>query len=132
MIVPWLIFIAVGLLVYAGFVKLAAGLLRYRVSWKSSFLFAVIMLVVVIIAHMLAFGQPVAMRIGQGVVLLLVLVILGSWFFSERGVNRSGTVLGWHGGIRLIALAFAMMVIVAFMIVIPAQVFFSKHLSPPP
>ena len=57
---------------------------------------------------------------------------LGSWFFSERGVNRSGTVLGWHGGIRLIALAFAMMVIVAFMIVIPAQVFFSKHLSPPP
>jgi hypothetical protein len=28
MIVPWLIFIAVGLITYAGFVKLAARLLR--------------------------------------------------------------------------------------------------------
>jgi hypothetical protein len=40
MIVPWLIFIAMGLITYAGFIKLAAGLLRYKVLWKSSFLFA--------------------------------------------------------------------------------------------
>ena len=45
MIVPWLSFIAVGLITYAGFVKLAARLLRYKVSWMSSFLFAVIVLV---------------------------------------------------------------------------------------
>jgi len=41
------------------------------------------MLVVVIIAHMLAFGQPVAIRIGQGVVLLLVLVIWVAGFSAS-------------------------------------------------
>jgi hypothetical protein len=132
MIVPWLSFITVGLITYAGFVKLAARLLRYKVSWMSSFLFAVIVLVLVIFDHVLAFDQPVAIRIVHVVVLLLVLVILGSWFFSARGMNRSGTLLGWGGAIRLIALTFAMMVIVAFAIVLPAQVFLSKHLSPPP
>jgi hypothetical protein len=132
MIVPWLIFIAVGLITYAGFVKLAARLLRYKVSWMSSFLFAVIVIVLVIFDHVLAFDQPVAIRIVHVVVLLLVLVILGSWFFSARGMNRSGTLLGWGGGIRLIALTFAMMVIVAFAIVLPAQVVLSKHLSPSP
>jgi len=132
MIVPWLIFIAVGLITYAGFVKLAARLLRYKVSWKSSLLFAVIVLVLVIFDHVLAFDQPVAIRIVHVAVLLFVLVILGSWFFSARGMNRSGTLLGWGGGVRLIALAFAMMVVVAFAIVLPAQVFLSKHLSPSP
>ena len=90
MILPWLTFIAVGLITYAAFVKLAARLLRYTVSWKSSFLFAGIVLVLVIFDHVLAFNQPVAIRIVHAVVLLLVLVILGSWFFSARGMNRSG------------------------------------------
>ena len=132
MIIPWLIFMAVGLITYAGFLKLAACLLRYSVSWKASFLFAGIMLVLVIFDHVLVFSEPVAIRIGHGVVLLLVLIILGGWFFSRRGTNRHGAVLGWSGGIRLMALAFAMMIVVAFAIVIPFQVFLSNHLSPPP
>ena len=132
MIIPWLIFMAVVLFTYAGFLKLAACLLRYSVSWKFSFLFAGIMLVAVIIDHVVVFSQPAAIRIGHGVVLLLVLIILGGWFFSGRGTNRRGTVLGWSGGIRLMALAFAMMIVVAFAIVIPVQVFLSDHLSPPP
>jgi hypothetical protein len=132
MIVPWLTFIVAGLITYAGFVKLAAHLLRYKVSWKSGFLFAVIAIVLVIFDHVLAFQRPVAIRIVHAVVLLLVLVILGSWFFSARGMNRSGTILGWGGSVRLIGLAFAMMVLVAFAIVFPAQLFLNKHLSPPP
>ncbi|MFZ0918380.1 MAG: hypothetical protein WAN04_15925 [Candidatus Udaeobacter sp.] len=60
----------------------------------SSFLLAVIMIILVIFDHVLAFDQPVAIRIVNVVVLLLVLVILGSWFFSARGMNRSGTLLG--------------------------------------
>jgi predicted Na+-dependent transporter len=132
MIVPWLIFMAVGLITYAGFVKLAARLLRYKVPWKSSFLFAVMVLALVIFDHVLAFDQPVATRIVHAVVLLLILLTLGSWFFKARGMNRRDTVLGWGGGMRLIALAFAMMVVVAFAIVLPVQAFLSKHLSPPP
>jgi hypothetical protein len=54
MIIPLLTLIAVGLISYAGFLKLAARLLRYSVSWKSSFLFAGIMLVIVIFDHVLA------------------------------------------------------------------------------
>jgi hypothetical protein len=50
-------------------------------------------LVLVIFDHMLAFDQPVAIRTVHVVVLLLVLVILGSWFFSTRGMNRNGTPL---------------------------------------
>ena len=123
---------AVGLITYAGFLKLAACLLRYSLSRKASFLFAGIMLVIVIFEHLLVFSEPVAKRIAYGMVLLLVLIILGGWFFSGRGTNRRGAVLGWSGGIRLIALAFAMMITVAFAIVIPVQVFLSNHLSPPP
>jgi hypothetical protein len=132
MIVPWLTFIAVGLITYAGFVKLAARLLSYTVPWKSSFLFAGIVLVLVIFDHVLAFDQPVAIRFVHIVVLLLVLVILGSWFFSTRGMNRSGTLPGWGGGIRLIAVAFAMMVVLALAIVLPAHVFLSNHFSTSP
>jgi hypothetical protein len=132
MIAPWLIFIAVRLVTYLGFLKLAARLLRYSVSWKSSFLFAGIMLVAVIIDHVLVFSQPAAIRIGHGVVLLLVLIILGGWFFSSRGTNRLGAVLGWSGAMRLMALAFTMMIVVAFAIVMPVQIFLSNHLSTPP
>jgi hypothetical protein len=121
MILRWLIFVAVGVITYAGFLKVAARLLRNKVSWKSSFLFAVIVLVLVIFDHVLAFHQPVMIRIVHVVVLLVVLVILGSWFFSARGMNRSGTLLGWGGGIRLIALTFGMMFVVAFAIVGPAS-----------
>src|SRR5262245_44029545 len=118
MIVPWLTFIAVGLITYAGFLKLAARLLRYCVSWKSSFIFACMMLVAVIFDHFLAFSQPAAIRIGHGIVLLVGLVIFGSWFFSGRGTNRRGPVLGWSGGLRLMALTFVMMIVVAFAIVL--------------
>jgi hypothetical protein len=132
MIVPLLFLIAVGLISCAGFLKLAARVLRYSVSWKSSFLFAAIMLVAVIFHHLLVFNEPVATRIGYGVMLLLGLLILGSWFFRRRGTSRLGGVLGWPGGIRLMALAFAMMIVVAFAIVMPVQIFLSNHLSPPP
>jgi hypothetical protein len=73
MIVPWLSFIAVGLIAWGGFVKLAARLLCYESSWKSSFLFAVIALVLVVFDHVLVFDQPVAIRIVHAAVLLLVL-----------------------------------------------------------
>lgn len=131
MIASWLTFIAVGLVTYLGFLKLAARLLRHSVSWKASFLFAAFMLVLVIFEHLLVFSEPIAIRIGHSV-LLLGLMILGSWFFSRRGTNCAGAVLGWSGGIRLMALAFAMMIVVAFAIVIPVQVFLTNHLSRPP
>lgn len=132
MIVPWLIFIAVGLLTYAGSLKLAARILRYSVSWKSDFHFAGITLIIVIFGHLLTFSEPLALRIGHNAVLLIALVVLGGWFFRERGANRCGAILGWGGGMRLVALAFAIVIAVAFAIVVPVQVFLNQHLSTPP
>lgn len=132
MIVLWLSFIAVGIISYAGFLKLAARLLRYSVSWKSAFLFSGIMLVIVIFGHVLASNEPLAKRIGCNVLLLVGQVVVGGWFFSGRGTNRQGAVLGWSGGLRLVALMFAMMIVVAFAIAVPVQVFLGNHLSPPP
>src|SRR5262249_40863886 len=129
MILPWLIFIVAGLVTYAGFLKLAARLFRYSVSWTSSFIFASIMLIAVVVDHVLVFSQPAAIRIVNAVVLLLGLMIFGGWFFSRRGTNRGGAVLGWSGGLSLMALAFAMMITVAFAIAIPVQIFLSNHLS---
>jgi hypothetical protein len=87
------------------------------------------MLVLVIFDHVLASSESVAIRIGHGMVLLLGLVFLGSWFLSGRGTDRRGTVLGWSGGIRLMGLAFAMMVVVAFAIVVPLQAFLCNQVS---
>jgi hypothetical protein len=129
MIVPLLTLIAVGLTSYAGFLKLAARLLRYSVPWKVSFLFAGIIMVAVIFHHVVLFSALVALRIGLGVVLLLGLVILGGWVFSERGTNRRGAIPGWAGGMRLVALALAIEVVVAFAIVVPVQIFLSNSLS---
>lgn len=101
-------------------------------SWKSGFQFAGILLIIVILGHVLTFSEPLALRIGHNVLLLLGLVVLGGWFFSERGTNRRGSILGWAGGMRLVVLAFAIGVVVAFAIVVPVQIFLSNHFSPSP
>ena len=132
MVVPWLIFMAVGFVTYAAFLKLAARLLRYSVSWKSGFHFAGIMLIIVIFGHMLTYSEPLALRIGNNVVLLLGLIVLGGWFFRERGTNRRGAILGWGGGMGLVALAFAIGAVVAFAIAVPVQIFLNQHLSTSP
>lgn len=44
-----------------------------------------------------------------------------------HGVN--GAVLGWSGGVSLMALALAMMITVSFAIVIPIQILLSNQLS---
>jgi hypothetical protein len=131
MLFPLLSFITVGVTCYAGFLKLSARFLRYKVSWKSSFLFAVIMLGVVLFTRMLDWREPPAIAIGHGVVAVIGLIILGSWFFSKRGEDNNGTLLGLAGGAKLVGIAFAMMFFVGFAILLPAETFLVKHLTPP-
>jgi len=87
MIALWLMFIAVGLITYTAFLKLAARFLRYSASWKISFLFAGIMLSAVIVDHVLVVSEPMAVRIGHAVVLVLGLVILVAG--SSAGAART-------------------------------------------
>jgi hypothetical protein len=63
---------------------------------------------------------------------LLGLAFLVAGF--SAGAAQTGKVrsLAGQASIRLIALAFAMMLVAAFAIVMPAQFFLSKHLSAAP
>ncbi len=72
------------------------------------------------------------MVVARAIVLLVGLLVFGGWFFSQRGKDRSGAFLGWRGGLCLTGLAFGMMLVVGFALVLPAQIFLSKHLPPPP
>jgi hypothetical protein len=87
------------------------------------------MLLITIFGRVLAFGEPLATRIGYNIVLLAGQIVFGSWFFSRRGTNRQGTILRWPGGLRLVALMHAMMFVLVFAIAMPVQIFLSNHLS---
>ena len=105
---PMLIFIALGLITYAAFLKLAPRLFRYSVSWRS-----------------VAIGWDTAWCCCS---------VSSSWVAGfSVGAAQTAAVqsLAGSGGIRLIALAFAMMIVVAFAIVIPAQVFLSNTFRRP-
>ena len=90
------------------------------------------MLVIVIFGHVLALSESLATRIGYNILLLAGQIVFGSWFFSGRGTNRQGAILGWSGGLRLVALMFAMIFVLLFAIVMPVQMFLTNHLSPSP
>ena len=132
MLVPLLIFMAVGLLSYASFVKLSARILRYKVTWTSSFLFAVIMLIVVIVTRIFDVGQAPLIVIGHGVVVIAGLVILGSWFFAKRGTDPAGQVLGFERALRLSGFAFLLMFVTAGALFLLTHVIFHIHPTSPP
>ena len=110
---PLLIFICL----YAGIVKVAARLLRYKLSWKLSFLFALAMLIIAIASRALQLAIGYSLPLWLALILLLaVYVVLGAWLFGERATNASGQVLGWRGGVRLSACAFLLMAVFALLL----------------
>lgn len=38
-------------------------------------------------------------------------MLIGGWFFSKRGANAEGELLGWGGAIKLTGLAFVMLLL---------------------
>jgi hypothetical protein len=58
-----------------------------------------------------------------------ILIILGSWFFRARGTKRNGTLLAGSGSLRLIALTFAIMIIVALAVVLLSKYVFTAALT---
>jgi hypothetical protein len=124
--------ISTALCLYAGFMKLSARLLRYTVSWKSSFAFAAVMLIVATLTRMLDLGQPPSIVIGHGLVVFFGLLILGTWFFSKRGTDPDGDVLGFNRAFRLAGLAFLLMFAAAGALFLLGHVIFHLHPTVPP
>jgi len=78
---PLLMFICL----YAGTMKLAARLLRYTLSWKLSFVFAITMLIIAIASRAVQFAIGHSLPLWLALILLLaVYVALGAWLFAER------------------------------------------------
>jgi hypothetical protein len=117
MLINLLLLTPIALFYYAGLVKFAALLLRYKVSWKSSLLFAVIMLIIVLVTHR-TFPAPLLVAIGEMVVFAAGLSAFGSWFFRKRITDATGHALGWDGSIRLSALALSIILLLGIALLV--------------
>ena len=121
--------ILLSIFLIACFVKLAALVLRRTVvSWRNTFLFALILLVLTMakVVSSLAFSAslPPVAALALGV---LVTLTVGSWFFSSRATNPAGTEIGWLGGFKLTGLSFVLMMLTVIPIVL-----LSRALLPAP
>jgi hypothetical protein len=129
LIPPIVIFICL----YAGIVKLAARLLRYTLSWKRSFVFALAMLIIAIASRSLQFAIGHSLPLWLALVFLLVVYLaLSVWLFTEHATNASGQVLGWRGSLRLSACAFSVMAVFALLLLGVSLMFHSFHPMTPP
>jgi hypothetical protein len=117
-----LVLIVTLLGIYVLYFKLAAALVRARISWAHAFVFAGLMLVLGIAVNVLplteASGVPAFVAPVLGVVLS---VLLGGWFFSTRAVDAGGQTLGWLGASKLSALAIALLVATGILLILLAK-----------
>jgi hypothetical protein len=106
-LIPLLLLTVLALCFYGGAVKLAARILRFSITWKSSFLFALLMFIVVVLTRGIfpAAEQTLPVVICQMFVMAMLFTALGTWFFRRRVTGADGQILGWRGSIRLSALA---------------------------
>jgi hypothetical protein len=126
---PLLIFICL----YAGVVKFAARLLRYTLTWKRSFVFALAMLIIAMGSRALQFAIGRSLPLWLALIILLAAYLaLGAWLFAEGATNASGQVLGWRGGIRLSAYAFVVMAVFALLLLGVSLILHSFHPTTPP
>ena len=91
----------------ACFVKLAALVPRRTVvSWKTSFLFALILFMLTAAKFLfgLSFAAALPVAVAPLVGIALTLAI-GSWFFSTRAITTEGLRIGWLGGLKLTGLS---------------------------
>lgn len=103
---------------YALFVKLAAFLLRRtKISWKHSFVFALMVsgLVMTRRATSLAFGHSLSL-VWSLLLSLTFFLVIGGWFFSTRAKSINGEFLGWRGAIKLSALTWGLFGLIALVI----------------
>jgi hypothetical protein len=109
-LIPLFLLTAIALCFYGGVVKLAARILHFRVTWKSSLLFALLMFILVVLTRGIspAADHTLPVVICQMFVMAVVFSALGSWFFRSRVTGADGHILGWSGSIRLSVLALSL------------------------
>ena len=95
----------------AAYAKLAARIFRRSsLSWRNSFLFALLLGVLAIVGRAtssaFAFSLPLALGLLVG---LAINLLLGGWFFGARATDTHGRLLGWGRGMALSAIMFGLL-----------------------
>ena len=106
----------------AAYAKLAALIFRKSLlSWRSAFLFALLLGALAIAGRAISvafdYSLPIVLSLLVGFVINL---LLGSWFFSNRAKDPQGQFLGWRAGMVLSTIMFGLLGVsfIAFMGVI--------------
>jgi hypothetical protein len=133
MLIPLLLLTAIALSFYAGLVKISAHILHFKVTWKSCFLFAFMMLVVILVSRRVSppADHTLPVVIGQMLAMAIGFAGLGSWFFRKRITDADGRISGWPGSIRLSALALSFIFGFGLAVVIAVYAFSSYASAQP-
>lgn len=110
--IPFLIVLALC----AAYAKLAARIFRRSsLSWRDSFLFALLLGLLSIAgrAISIAFGHSLPIAFGLSVGLAINL-LLGGWFFGTRATDTQGQLLGWGRGMLLSVILFGLLAATVF------------------
>ena len=112
--VPLIVLSVMALGVYAAIFKLAAFVFkRTSLTWTNSFLFALLLIFVILAARgaaSLASSYFSVSEFVSPVVALAAGLLLGGWFFGAGAANKDGSKLSWYGGMLLTLLGFAILI----------------------
>ena len=111
-VIPLLIILTIVPAIYGGFIRLSAKFLSYeKITWKLGFIFGLIMSILSIIWRVIFqfIGHPIPLLLSLALGLVLNLLI-GGWFFANRGITVNGETIKWSGAVKLTGIAFIMIV----------------------
>ena len=119
-LIPALVSLLLGTIVYAAFIKTAARIYRHTMlSWKSAFGFgalAMILGTVGTVANAFTVGKLpllIVMSVGLG-----LQILVGAWFLGTRATNAAGHSVGMKTGAAIVAIAVAMAFAIGFVLAI--------------
>ena len=110
-LIPLLVAIIVIPSIFGGFIKISARILRYKkITWIQGAIAGLIIVLFSIFGRLiwslLDYTPPIVLGVVIG---FSTTCVIGGWFFSKKGINSSGNVLGWRGAVQLTALAYVML-----------------------
>ena len=105
--VPFLVMLALC----AAYAKLAARIFRRSsLSWRNSFLFALLLGVLAIVGRATSAAFALSFPLALGLLVgLTINLFLGGWFFGARATDTQGRLLGWGRGMALSAIMFGLL-----------------------
>jgi len=108
----FLVLLIVGL---AALIKLSARILRDMVvTWKSSVLFSIFYLSVIVLFRLTMQFANIKIPFAAGFPLgFVALLAVGGWFFRKRLTDNQGNKLGWRGGTKLMAVVYGGLCIIS-------------------